>query len=345
MINSLKIQNYQSHEDSTLEFVPGVNIIIGPSDSGKSAISRAFRWVKNNKPLGEDFRSNWGGDTSVSINLDEGKITRLRNKKFNGYILNDKDELEAFKTDVPEQVTEILNIDEINLQQQLESHFLLSATPGEVGHHFNKIAHIDQIDKGLKNIQSWINQINQDIKTQTSLIETNTEKAKGFDYLEKFEIELEVLEEMRIQSTNKVISKNSLKKLINQINVIGIQIQNEQKLISFETSVDSLLNNFSSKTRLIEDYNSLVELMNIIEKNDKRLKEYQNLINLESKVLSLLNLIESKKEKQKNLRRLKVLIRDINENNNEKSNIASKLTVLEDKFKELMPEVCPLCGK
>ena len=32
-------------------------------------------------------------------------------------------------------------------------------------------------------------------------------------------------------------------------------------------------------------------------------------------------------------------------NNNEKSDITFKLTVLEDKFKELMPEVCPLCGK
>jgi len=345
MINSLKIQNFQSHEDSILEFVSGVNIIIGPSDSGKSAISRTFRWLKNNKPLGEDFRSNWGGDTSVSINLDEGKITRLRNKKFNGYIINDKDELEAFKTDVPEQVTKILNIDEINLQQQLESHFLLSATPGEVGQHFNKIAHIDQIDKGLKNIQSWINQINQDIKTQTSLIETNTEKAKGFDYLEKFEIELEVLEGMQIQSTNKVISRNSLKRLINQIQLIEIQIQNEQKLISFETSVDSLLNNFSSKTQLIEDYNSLVELINVIEKNDKELKEHQNLINFESKVLSLLDLIESKKEKQKDLRRLRVLVRDMKDNDKYKSDITSKLIILEDRFKELMPEVCPLCGK
>jgi len=47
MINSLTIQNFQSHKNTTLEFDNGINIIIGQSDSGKTAIIRALNWVIN----------------------------------------------------------------------------------------------------------------------------------------------------------------------------------------------------------------------------------------------------------------------------------------------------------
>jgi exonuclease SbcC len=71
MIDSLSIQNFQSHEKTELEFDEGINIIIGQSDSGKSAILRALNWVVNNKPNGEAFKSNWGGDTKVKIIIEE----------------------------------------------------------------------------------------------------------------------------------------------------------------------------------------------------------------------------------------------------------------------------------
>jgi len=66
MIKTLSIQNYQSHKDSTLEFDPGVNVIVGSTDSGKTAIIRALRWLIWNRPNGDSFRSTWGGDTKVT---------------------------------------------------------------------------------------------------------------------------------------------------------------------------------------------------------------------------------------------------------------------------------------
>ena len=38
MIKSLKIHNVQSYEDTALVFSDGINVIIGASDQGKSAI-------------------------------------------------------------------------------------------------------------------------------------------------------------------------------------------------------------------------------------------------------------------------------------------------------------------
>ena len=48
MIKSLHIQNFQSHKKTTLKFHKGINVVIGQSDSGKSAIIRALNWTINN---------------------------------------------------------------------------------------------------------------------------------------------------------------------------------------------------------------------------------------------------------------------------------------------------------
>ena len=44
MINSIKIQNFQSHKNTTIKLKPGVNIITGSSDCGKSVDIRALKW-------------------------------------------------------------------------------------------------------------------------------------------------------------------------------------------------------------------------------------------------------------------------------------------------------------
>jgi exonuclease SbcC len=54
-IKKLSLRNFQSHRETDLEFSPGLNIIVGPSDQGKSAIIRALRWLFYNEPRGTGF--------------------------------------------------------------------------------------------------------------------------------------------------------------------------------------------------------------------------------------------------------------------------------------------------
>ena len=55
MLTSLTIKNFQSHKDSTLQFSPNVNVILGHNDSGKSAIFRAIDFVVFNSLSGDSF--------------------------------------------------------------------------------------------------------------------------------------------------------------------------------------------------------------------------------------------------------------------------------------------------
>ena len=124
-IQSIKISNFQSHKNTTVNFVDGMNSIIGKSNAGKTAIIRAMVWVFFNKPSGDSFRSNWGGDTKVEIRLSDGAvIERIKGKSKNCYVINGKT-YKAIRQSVPDEVKAIINVSDINVQHQLDAPFLL----------------------------------------------------------------------------------------------------------------------------------------------------------------------------------------------------------------------------
>ena len=49
-VRRITLENFQSHKHTEMEFGPELNVIVGPSDSGKSAIIRALKWVMYNEP-------------------------------------------------------------------------------------------------------------------------------------------------------------------------------------------------------------------------------------------------------------------------------------------------------
>ena len=61
-MKSIKLKNYQGHKDSSLELHPGVNIITGTSDKGKSSIMRSIEWVRTNRPLGTEMIRELDGE-------------------------------------------------------------------------------------------------------------------------------------------------------------------------------------------------------------------------------------------------------------------------------------------
>ena len=117
-IANLEITRYQGHKNTSMALHPNVNIILGPSDVGKSTIVRAINWVSTNRPIGDDYRMDFGkGDTEVGVEfVDESYVLRRKGTSFNGYEADGKD-LKALRTDVPLEVKEIMQMDEENQGQ------------------------------------------------------------------------------------------------------------------------------------------------------------------------------------------------------------------------------------
>ena len=134
----LIVENFQSHERTEITFSEGLNVFVGPSDSGKSAILRALRWVLYNQPRGSDFIRTGASRCRVTLILSDGtQIVRERSSSVNRYLIRDSEGreqiFEGFGSDVPREVLEAhgmvpLQLDEdreltVQFGQQLEGPF------------------------------------------------------------------------------------------------------------------------------------------------------------------------------------------------------------------------------
>ncbi len=199
MFESISLRNFQGHVNTTLQLVPGINVITGQSNVGKSSIMRALVWVLRNRPsgAGEHFK-HWdtpkGEGVSVTIGLRGGTfVSRFRQGTKNGYVLgNEGDpegqtELVAIRTDVPDEVVDILNLGDHNLQVQHEPYFLIAATAGEVARSLNRVCGLDIIDVALRTAESMLNQNTQDSNAADCRLEDLELLLGGYQDLEERE--------------------------------------------------------------------------------------------------------------------------------------------------------------
>jgi len=344
MIKSLTLRNFQSHKDTYLEFHPGLNVIIGETDSGKTAIIRAWKWLTRNRPSGNEFRSTWGGDTEVIAAMEGNVISRLRTKSDNQYQLNDT-LFEAVKTDVPDEIIQVLNVNEINLQQQLDSPFLLSKSPGAVAEHFNKVAHLDQIDTGLKNVQSWIRSLEQDTKSDQKRVQELQEELHQFDHLEKMEVEIEVLEQLEQDFITKSNQKSRLVDIAKELNQILEAKEALQQTISIEVMLTPILEAMLLKRDKKQEKENLIILLNDIDCVQEDIYDLNIIAGLSTEVDSLLSLYDQEQELADKLDNLNSLYSEMADTALYYDELVTKLEAWETTFHDEMPTICPLCGK
>jgi DNA repair protein SbcC/Rad50 len=298
MIKQLKILNFQSHAETSINFHKGVNVIVGRSDSGKSAIIRALRWLIWNRPSGSAFRSYWGGITHVLLQTEEGIVQRIKDKA-DSYELQRRGEsnivFKAFGTDVPEEINTFLNINEINLQYQLDSPFLLSSTSGEVAQHFNRVARLDKIDQGLSNVNSAIRKLGTDIAYGEASEKILQDNLKQFEHIEKFEIEIEVLEEMENQLRGLKSALDNLQLKLYDYSQNEIFMEDYKVLISDESKVNDVLSLYDKKYELVKTMINLQNLDAELTQNNNRLKDEEAVLGYEQQVNQLLDLYQDKK--------------------------------------------------
>jgi DNA repair exonuclease SbcCD ATPase subunit len=318
VLKKLTVSNFQSHQKSELKFHPNVNVILGSSDVGKTALIRSLRWVFFNRPSGEAFRSTWGGETSVIATLDKHVITRVRDTKTNLYLLNDT-KFEAMKTDVPDEIKQVLNVSEINLQRQFDRPFLLDSSPGEVAQFFNAIAHIDMIDESNKNIQSWIRDLNQKIQNETDNIKAREEQLRQFEDLDDLDKQTTALERLDKRKRSLDSQNTKLESILSNIDNIDTEMIQYTKLIKYSGQVDTILNLYKTRVKNIFDRDLLINKVNHLNQLDTDLVKQKTLIKYSPQVNTLLDLYEDQRKAAENKTTLLAKIRQLKQ-------LESKLT-------------------
>jgi len=158
VLESLLIQNFQTHDKTRVDFAPGITCIVGPSDVGKSAVIRALRWVCDNTPGGDAFIRHGAKGCTVKLIADGRTIARRRSPggEINEYHLDDQ-EFKAFGRGVPEPVSRHLNLGAVSWQGQHDTPYWFGETAGEVSRQLNAIVNLGVIDDCLAAVASTRN--------------------------------------------------------------------------------------------------------------------------------------------------------------------------------------------
>jgi DNA repair protein SbcC/Rad50 len=344
MFLKLKLRNFQSHKRSELEFHPGLNVIIGPTDSGKSAVFRSLKYVCKNRPSGEEFRSTWGGSTAVTITTDTDEIVRAKDNTNNFYQLNDS-AFTAFGLDVPKEIQEALMMDDINFQSQLDPPFLLTESAGEVARHFNKIANLEQIDIANANIKKLISEIESSKKHKEDDLKREEEKLDKFTDLRKFEIDVECVEGMENEISIKRNKRKQLKSLLLEVVAVKEEIEASQKLFPLEKLLTTVFEDKAKLATLSENSSKLKKLISLYKNDSVEIEQANQLISISVLVDSSIKLTNDRANLVSNRDRLNKLIKSVNSNLSEITIAENTFNRLHERFDREMPEVCPLCSK
>ena len=311
-IKRTQLKNFQSHKNTTLEFSPGVNIITGTSDSGKTAIFRALYWLCFNRPSGDAFRSSWGGDTEVSVLLDDfdKPITRKKTKSKNSYQIGDS-VFKAMGSDVPDEVKKIVNMNHINLQMQLDRPFLLDASAGEVARHFNNIAHLDVIDRSIQNVERWLREIQQDVKYKKQQGEKWKKELESYSYLSEIETKLERIEKLENLNENEKQKVSILKKIVNDIDSINKEIEGKGSVIKLERSVNYIVSLISDRDKQKDNRDSIAGHIADIKSIDVGIASKKQILSIEKQVNHLIEIISGRNQRIKDKTNISEIISKI----------------------------------
>ena len=283
-IESISLQNFQGHRKSTLKLCSGVNVIVGSSDAGKTSIFRAFRWVNENRPLGNSIVREGQDTTTVEMIVDETKIKKERKKNKTKYVVNNT-VFEAVKSDVPDDVINAINMDEINISYQLTPHYMILDSKGKIAETLNRLTNLDRVSDVVMSLNRNVRENNQGIKNnEENLAEVEkTLKQSVYQELDEvsavlFEIESKATDvfELEEKETAIKLSLNSLQKqqeilktykqlpTPEQINKYDVRLAKIKNTVGDLQKIKDSLISFLSRLK-----NSIVECKDYLEKSEE----------------------------------------------------------------------------
>lgn len=263
----IEITNFQKWKHLNIDFTDGVNCIIAPTDSGKSAIIRAILWVvfnKNYKNIRhKDKNNNVSDETSVKLTIENNSeiyvVERYISDKVSCYKLNGE-EFKALNKKVPEKIQQLFSMSDINVQTQFEPPFLITSTSGDVSKLINEMIGLEEMDEMSQKVNTDVKEcINEEKELEANKIAIE-KQMDSFAVLSDFESvykNASIIYNKLFESDQKH-SKINLN--TNRIKIINTDLAEVNSKLKSENMVDILKENYDKFTY-----------------NDKQIKELRNI--------------------------------------------------------------------
>lgn len=314
-IKKVELHNFQSHEYTEMEFDRGLNVILGNSDVGKTAILRAIKWALYNEPKGDYFIRQGEKDVSVKVTFSNGVVVeRAKTPSKNSYFLVDSSgnemRFEGFGIDVPKEITDVTNMYKVsldnsnnktilNIAEQLDGPFLLNEQASLRASAIGRLIGVNYVDDALRNVVRDNKRTNQEIVELRKNKEDLKEQLDEFSYIKDYKEKYEKITKIRNKIKNLQDRFELSSKLKENLDKNKIELEETSNLVEKFKSLNKLeilipnLENFILKKNNFENY------LNKVVKTDSEIDLINNNLN-KLKSLDDLSLRVSKISENKN---------------------------------------------
>lgn len=192
MLESLHVQHFQSLDDVTIELAP-FTVIVGPSSSGKSALTRALHTLIANR-RGSSFISHGERTASITARTSQGTVTLTRGKgtSDNSYVVIPSDPAHPLAPqttysklggDVPVEVSRFLGIDPrdpIAFASQFDKPYLLDDSPAEIARTLGSLTNATVLLEGARRANNRRLDARRTLTTRRADLESITERVPAY---------------------------------------------------------------------------------------------------------------------------------------------------------------------
>lgn len=343
MIEQLKATNLQKHEDITLNFIEGVNVITGPTDSGKTAIFRGLKWVLMNEGDSSKLVKHGTQKCTVSVTIDGNTVERSYSASSNTYKLNDN-LYKSFRTSVPVDIAALVNMDTISIQDRRDLPFMVYYKGSETAEQFSTMLDLNEIQTVTANTNRYVKKVAEAVEQA----KINIDKAKTtLDYyadVDEANALLKVYAELLVECDALASEERTLTDYKEKLFWIHRTLADNERYADAESDLKVLEEIDKSMEQGADDIYELRLLYNQI-KNVVNVLANTNISEAESDLVSLSRIQHDMVE----------LRQDLNELQSEQSSFKSLIIQgkqaknmykeYEDKLHALVGTVCPTCGQ
>lgn len=352
ILKRIELENYKCHENKIIDFVPGLNVIVGETDKGKSAILGALYWILSPKPTGGNFRridlktKKISKRTSVKAYFEDGLIvSKIRTTSKNEYQINDMKPLKAVGRSVPDIIKKNINISSINFQRQADPHLFLSETSGKIAEQLNKFAGLDQIDSSSKNIKNMISENKSKFDLAEIEIENLACDLDEYKDLDKMELDVQKLEELTDEQLSITSQKQNIEELLESLKEIETTITDLDWLDVADDKIKSLSLLIKQKSDIELEIESIQSHIKSLGELDNQLEKTKNIISVEKIINNIEILLEQKSEIESKIYEIEECITKLQDTEDDIKSLTIQINKKQEEFDKLMPDTCPLCDQ
>lgn len=245
MLKSLKIRFFECHRNSQFKFAPGLNVLVGPTDEGKSSALRAIRWVTDNRPIGDVKTHKQSKDARVELKVlcdADGKtdsIVRRKGTKTNAYALNGA-RFAAFGRGVPDAIVDVLAFDAtLNYQKQSDPFFLIGLPNGFArGQFLSTFCDMSTAEASIKFGQHEVTRITGELVTARRIRDTKKLQSASRERLKGVRSDMEAVLWQAGEIANSQESTSQLEELVGEIHEIDDSLSNASTCLALSKDMN-----------------------------------------------------------------------------------------------------------